>query len=256
MFEQSLIADAVKKQSPWTFAASLSVQCLAVGAALAISVMHVTQLDTRLANIVYLPLPLGKPELKPQPVQRRPVSSTTILQRTSARTYRPFIAPTRIPDHVATGPELPNAPAYDFGGTLSSGAGGVPGGIELPGLYDPAAKLAALAPQAAVATAKSTATEKRVVRIGGGVQEAKLIFSPRPVYPPLAKQARISGVVRLAADIAPDGRIRNLRVLSGHPMLTKAALDAVSQWRYRPTLLNDEPVEVLTEVFVNFVLNP
>lgn len=86
------------------------------------------------------------------------------------------------------------------------------------------------------------------------MQAAKLVFSPKPVYPVLARQARIAGTVRLAALISTDGHIRNLRLMSGHPMLAPAAIEAVSHWVYRPTLLNGLPVEVLTDIEVNFVL--
>jgi periplasmic protein TonB len=75
-----------------------------------------------------------------------------------------------------------------------------------------------------------------------------------PVYPPLARQARIAGAVMLEGIIARDGTVKNLRVLSGHPLLAGAALEAVRQWRYRPTLLNGEPVEVIAPIAVNFVL--
>ena len=75
-----------------------------------------------------------------------------------------------------------------------------------------------------------------------------------PVYPPLARQARISGTVRLEAVIAFNGAVQSLRVASGHPLLAQAALDAVRQWVYQPTLLNGEPVEVLTQIDVNFKL--
>jgi len=75
-----------------------------------------------------------------------------------------------------------------------------------------------------------------------------------PVYPPLARQARISGTVRLEAVIALSGVVQSLRVASGHPLLARAALDAVRQWVYQPTLLNGEPVEVLTQIDVNFKL--
>jgi protein TonB len=75
------------------------------------------------------------------------------------------------------------------------------------------------------------------------------------VYPPLAKQARIQGVVLLEAVISKDGAIDNLRVISGHPLLTQAAIDAVKQWRYKPTLLNGEPVEVVTTITVNFAFS-
>ena len=82
------------------------------------------------------------------------------------------------------------------------------------------------------------------IKVGGNVQSAKLVRQPRPVYPPLAKQARISGVVKLSAVISKDGTIKELQVISGHPLLVPAALEAVKQWVYQPTLLNGEPVEV------------
>ena len=82
-----------------------------------------------------------------------------------------------------------------------------------------------------------------------------LIDKPRPVYPPEAKQARIQGLVRLDAIIAKDGTIANLSVESGHPLLVPAALDAVRHWVYKPTLLNGEPVEVVTTIDVNFTLS-
>ena len=75
------------------------------------------------------------------------------------------------------------------------------------------------------------------------------------MYPPLAKQARISGVVHLNAVIAKDGTIQDLKVISGHPLLIQAAMDAVRQWVYAPTLLNGEPVEVVTQIDVNFTLS-
>jgi protein TonB len=75
------------------------------------------------------------------------------------------------------------------------------------------------------------------------------------VYPPLARQARIQGTVRLQAIIAKDGTIQSLEVVSGHPLLVQSALDAVRQWRYQPTLLNGEPVEVSTTVDVIFTLS-
>jgi protein TonB len=82
-----------------------------------------------------------------------------------------------------------------------------------------------------------------------------LISQPRPVYPPLAKQARIQGTVRFTAIIGKDGTIQNLTLISGHPLLVQSATEAVKQWRYKPTLLNGEPVEVVTQIDVNFTLN-
>lgn len=81
-----------------------------------------------------------------------------------------------------------------------------------------------------------------------------LIRRVEPTYPPLARSARIQGSVVLFASIGSDGTMQNLRVLSGHPLLVGAAVDAVKQWRYRPYILNGEPIEVETEITVNFVL--
>jgi len=85
--------------------------------------------------------------------------------------------------------------------------------------------------------------------------EGNIIYRVQPIYPPLARQARVQGAVELRAIISKAGTIENLAVVSGHPMLSKAAIEAVRQWRYRPYLLNDEPIEVETEVTVNFVLS-
>jgi protein TonB len=86
------------------------------------------------------------------------------------------------------------------------------------------------------------------------VQESKLISGPRPIYPSLARAARISGIVRLEAVISRDGTILNFRAVSGHPLLVPAAMAAVQKWVFRPTYLNGDPVEVATEIEVNFTL--
>ena len=93
------------------------------------------------------------------------------------------------------------------------------------------------------------------IRIGGNVQAAKIIKRVQPVYPPLARQTRIQGTVRLHVIIAKDGTIKQLEITSGHPLLQQASLDAVKQWRYQPTLLNGKPVEVDTTIDVIFTLN-
>ncbi len=93
------------------------------------------------------------------------------------------------------------------------------------------------------------------IRIGGNVQATKLISQPKPMYPVEAKQARIQGTVSLLATIAKDGTIVNLEVISGHPLLVPSALDAVKQWVYQPTLLNGNPVEVETQIDVNYTLS-
>jgi len=96
-------------------------------------------------------------------------------------------------------------------------------------------------------------TPKRI-RVGGNVQAVNLVTQVKPVYPPEAKQAGVQGTVELQAVIGKDGRVQDIKVLSGHPLLAAAALDAVKNWVYRPTLLNGEPVEVSTTIDVNFTL--
>jgi protein TonB len=87
------------------------------------------------------------------------------------------------------------------------------------------------------------------------VNEGDLVRKVLPTYPSLARSARIQGSVVLQAVISKQGLIENLRVLSGHPLLVPAAIEAVRQWRYRPYVLNNEPVEVETQVTVNFSLD-
>jgi TonB family protein len=93
------------------------------------------------------------------------------------------------------------------------------------------------------------------IRVGAEVQAANLIRTVPPVYPQLAEEARIQGTVRFRIIIAADGHVQNLQLVSGHPLLVKAARDAVQQWMYKPTLLDGELVEVVTTVDVNFTLS-
>ena len=103
--------------------------------------------------------------------------------------------------------------------------------------------------------AKPVREEKRPLKISEGVLQAQLISRIEPQYPSLAKQTRTEGTVQLRAIIGRDGRITSLEVISGHPLLVKAALDAVRQWSYRPTMLNGESVEVETSITVIFRLH-
>jgi TonB family protein len=93
------------------------------------------------------------------------------------------------------------------------------------------------------------------ITIGGNVQQAKLISQPKPVYPPDAKLAHVSGIVHLSAVIGKEGNVINLAVISGHPLLVPSAVEAVRQWVYQTTLLNGEPVEVVTQIDVNYTLS-
>ena len=112
--------------------------------------------------------------------------------------------------------------------------------------------MAAVCVAALAASAQEIRTVATRIRVGGDVMQAKLIAQAQPVYPPLARQARISGIVRLEVGISPDGAVEEAKLISGHPLLVQPAMEAVRQWKYRPTLLNGEPIGVMTTVEVNF----
>jgi protein TonB len=109
-------------------------------------------------------------------------------------------------------------------------------------------------PSTIISSEPAAAGAPKRIRIGASVQQAKLIAKVQPIYPPDAKARRIQGVVKMQAILGKDGKVENLEVLSGDPMLAAAALEAVRQWQYETTLLNGDPVEVMTEVDVNFTL--
>jgi periplasmic protein TonB len=104
------------------------------------------------------------------------------------------------------------------------------------------------------AAPKVKAEAPKKVNISAGVAQGMILQKTQPVYPPIAKAARVSGTVVLQAMISKSGTIENLRVISGPAMLQSAAMDAVRSWRYRPYLLNNEPVEVETTINVIFSL--
>src|SRR5881397_3603772 len=94
--------------------------------------------------------------------------------------------------------------------------------------------------------------QREPIRVGGNVQESKLVHRVEPVYPPEARAARISGVVILQVTVSEAGDVSDARTLRGHPLLDGAAVEAVRQWRYSPTLLNGEPVPVIATVSIAF----
>ena len=135
--------------------------------------------------------------------------------------------------------------------------GGIPGGIPGGAIGGLPTGVIGAPPPPPPPPPKVEEVKKQVqqIRVGGNVQAANLIKKVTPTYPPLAKQARIQGTVRFNAVIGKDGTIQNLTVVSGHPLLVPAATDAVKQWVYKPTLLNGDPVDVLTTIDVNFTLS-
>src|SRR6267378_3844262 len=152
--------------------------------------------------------------------------------------------PTKIPEKVQMiKEEEAPPPVSSMAGVVGGvpGAGGAMGGV-IGGIIN----------STPIAVPK-VATPQRV-RVSQGVTQGLLLRKIQPAYPPLARQARIQGSVLLQAEISKDGSIQNLRLISGHPMLAPAAIEAVKQWKYKPYILNGEPVEVETQITVNFTL--
>jgi protein TonB len=153
--------------------------------------------------------------------------------------------PTKIPKKVEMIKEDEAPPQMAATGVVGGVPGGVPGGSMGGVMGSILSSVPTVAPK--------IATPQRV-RVSSGVQSGLLVRKVPPQYPPLARQARIQGTVILQAEISKEGNIINLQLVSGHPMLAPAAIEAVKQWKYKPYLLNGEPVEVETTVQVNFTL--
>ena len=157
--------------------------------------------------------------------------------------------PTRFPERAAVITEPPVPPE-------ASDKFGVPGGVGsdlLDFIADDAKRQSPAPPAGPQPTAPEQVQPQRIA-LRGVIEEAKLISRLQPIYPTLAIQTHIQGVVVLHAIVDKDGHVGELRVISGHPVLAQAAMQAVNQWRYRPTLLNSQPVEVETTITVSFVL--
>ena len=146
-------------------------------------------------------------------------------------------------------------PGGVVGGVVGGVLGGVPGGViggVLGGVLRSVPDTAAVA---RVQQIQPAPEEPKIVRVSEGIASGMLICKVVPEYPELARLAHISGAVVLSAIIDENGEIKNLQVVSGHPLLVQAAIEAVQQWRYKPWLLNQHPIEVETQVTVNFTLN-
>jgi protein TonB len=160
--------------------------------------------------------------------------------------------PPAIPKELPPADELPVLPPVaECRGCVP---GGDPQGVPFGVPYSPPPIRPPAVPPTPPKVETSKAATPARIRVGGNVQRAMQLSAPPPIYPQLAKAQRVQGVVKLQAVISKDGTIEQLSVLSGHPLLIGAAMDAVKKWRYKPTLLNGEPVEIITQIDVNFTL--
>lgn len=239
MFEDSLIESGgkLKTKRGRTSTFAFVIQAIIIGFMVLIPLLFTEALPkTQLMTFLVAPPPPPPPPPPPAAVKIVKQVQTDIING-QLRT------PTKIPKKVEMIKEE-EAPPPSMGVV-----GGVPGGVPGGSMGGVMGSIIGGTPVAVPKVAVQR------VRVSQGVTQGMVIHRVNPTYPPLARTARVQGAVVLAAIIGKDGTIQNLHVVSGHPLLTQSALEAVKQWRYKPYILNGEPVEVDTQITVNFTLS-
>jgi periplasmic protein TonB len=233
MFNDLVVSgDTKRTHKSWTVALSAIVQSVILGVLILIPLIYTEALPKGMLN-TFLVAPAPPPPPPPPAAPVKTVKAPKVIQ------INKMVAPTVIPKSVTIVKD--DAPVvYQNGGDgVDGGTGNLLGGIIGGGSSAPP-------PPKPVTPAR--------IRVGGNVQAAALLNQVHPEYPMIAKTAHVSGTVILHAIIAKDGSIQELQYVSGPPLLMKSAMDAVKQWRYKPTQLNGDPVEVDTTISVVFSL--
>jgi protein TonB len=253
MFENVMLAGVPNGKRVWTTCAGVTGQMLLVAGMAVAPMMWPEAMPPAVFAMLAPTAPRGPAaDAKPKPEPKPQVHAAPPLRK-----YKPgFYQPTAVPGKI----EMLKAPeeADDRGGPLI----GIPGGSGdsrddslVRDIIERSREIPRPKPVTIAAATPPEVVPIRRVKEGGRVSLAHLVYSVDPVYPALARAAHIEGVVKLRGVIAVDGHITELALESGHPLLAPAALAAVRQWRYAPTKLNDEPVEVVTAIEVTFRLN-
>jgi protein TonB len=240
MFEDSLVESSgtLRRRNPWTAAISFCFQLLLAGALVWLPLIHTEALPWRQLTAI-----VNAPVTPPPPAPASPDRPHSVPMHPV-----PAEEPLRMPSFIPKRVEMVHDDLAHADGNTAPDLAAVPGGT---GTGVPNSVINNIV-QSVPAIPKIVAPPK--VRVSSGVAQGLLIRQVNPAYPPIAMQARIQGTVVLQAVIAKDGTVKDLRVISGHPLLVPAALNAVQFWRYKPYVLNDQPVEVDTQVIVNFTL--
>lgn len=240
MFEDSLVESSgkIKTKRGLTTFLSFGLQFGLIGVMILIPLIYTEALPkTSLTTFLVAPPP-------PPPPPPPPAQTPTVVKHVQSNIVEGALrTPTKIPQKIQKVVE-DEAPAPSGAGVIGA-VGGIPGG-------QPGGVLGGVLSAANATPPKIAAPQK--VRVSSGVVSGLAISQPKPPYPAIARQAHIQGTVVLQATISKNGTIENLKVVSGHPMLVQSALDTVRQWRYKPYILNGEPVEVETNINVNFTL--
>ena len=242
MFQQSILLSHDTNRKPFSLGFSLLLQAAALGVLSLLPLLYSPGLPAiHLRSLLLVHPPLSTPlETKPLVAVGRVPSIHRFFFNPA-----PVNRPVALPRNSAI--EVVPAPGFELGNN-----GSEPDGVS-NAILNSATTLPPPAP--AIASNPQSKALPKAVRLGNGVAEANLIVKVQPSYPALARSARVSGTVEFSATISKEGTIENLQLLHGHPLLVIAAKQAILQWRYRPTLLNGQPVEVLTSILVTFTLN-
>ena len=247
MFEQTFLTHAESGRKTGAIAASFVAQMLAVGVLLVGPLIYTQTLPlmARLPEVMVF-----RPPVAPPPVEVVTTTENSAPARVAPRMFVPTTVPKGAPRQTVVTDLITTLPPDAI--VIADPGVGV---VDVPPLMPRIAAPELVKEPAPTITAAPVPDLSKPLRISGGVLAAKLITQVVPKYPPVARQTRVSGIVRLLGVIDRDGRVRNLRVLDGPPLLRQAALDAVGQWVYAPTLLNGQPVEVEAPIEVHFQLN-
>jgi protein TonB len=245
-FSKSLI-EANRMQSPGRKAAkifSLVFHVTFLSVLIVSSMWFTNTLDIRAYTQTLI---VGPPPPPPPP-------APAVVKIVSAPPRRVFfdkgklISPTYIPKEVAIIKEAPLPSDSGLEGVIGGVPGGVPGGTY-------GGVLGGVIGGIRTNVAPPEPTKKAPIRVGGRVKEPRPVYNPPPEYPVIAKSARVQGVVVIRAILDERGNVTEMSIVSGPPLLYKAALDAVAKWKYQPTYLNDEPISVEMNIIVTFQLN-
>jgi protein TonB len=242
MFDEMVVSSPKGKKTnkPWTVVLSMIFQTAFLAVLILIPLIYTEALPkTMMATLLVAPPPPPPPP--PPPIAQIVHIKPQVHLMDAGKLVTPKVIPKDIKIIKEDAPDMSSMGAV--GGVAGGVAGGQMGGV-----------IGGVIGGVGGAPPPPKPTQSRI-RQGGNVQAAKLLNKVQPVYPPLARQTRISGTVRLHAIISKSGQVESLDVVSGHPLLIQSALDAVRQWRYQPTTLNGEAVEVDTTIDVIFSLN-
>lgn len=237
-------------------AVSVAIHGLVILLVLSAAYWRSERLPDRLTRIM---LVAPAPPVAPPAPAAVPRTARVAVSR-PARVFTPVLtAPVAIPEHVAAIASVLDAPPEMeiAEGVVGGMPGGLPGGVLGGVTGGPAIPPPALAPRPVTPAPEPKAPEIEEpgrIEVDSAIQAGKLVTMIQPVYPPMARQARVQGDVRLTAIIDRTGKVTELKVLEGNPLLIGAARSAVERWRYRPTLLHGQPVEVVTIITVEFRL--